>query len=106
MRKGVYPYEYMDTWDRFTEPNLPPPPKEALCSKLWDAHISDEDYTHAQKVWETFGCLSLADYSDLYCRTDVLLLANVFETFRKTCLRLDPTHYYTSQHNTRRHVLS
>ncbi|MEW8615643.1 MAG: DNA polymerase, partial [Candidatus Thiodiazotropha sp.] len=75
------------------------PPKEAFYSKLSDAHISDEDYTHAQKVWATFGCKTLGDYSDLYCRTDVLLLADVFETFRKTCLRqygLDPAHYYTS----------
>ena len=97
MRKGVYPYEYMDTWDRFTEPRLPP--KEVFYSKLSDAHISDEDYTHAQKVWETFGCLSLGDYCDLYCRTDVLLLADVFETFRRTCQKqygLDPAHYYTS----------
>ena len=84
MRKGVYPYEYMDTWDRFTEPKLPP--KEAFYSKLSDAHISDEDYTYPQKVWETFGCKTLGDYSDLYCRTDVLLLAVVFETFRKMCL--------------------
>ena len=106
MRKGVYPYEYMDTWDRFTEPKLlpppsppPPPPKEVFYSKLTDAHISDEDFAHAQKVWATFGCLSLGDYSDLYCRTDILLLADVFETFRRTCLRqygLDSAHYYTS----------
>ena len=97
MRKGVYPYEYMDTWDRFTEPKLPP--KEIFYRKLSDAHISDDDYTHAQKVWATFGCKTLGDYSDLYCRTDVLLLADVFETFRKMCLRqygLDPAHYYTS----------
>ena len=97
MRKGVYPYEYMDTWDRFTEPKLPP--KEAFYSKLSDAHISDEDYTHAQKVWATFGCKTLGDYSNLYCSTDVLLLADVFETFRKICLRqygLDPAHYYIS----------
>ena len=76
-----------------------PPPKEAFYSKLSDAHISDEDYTHAQKVWTTFGCKTLEDYSDLYCRTDVLLLTDVFETFRKMCLRqygLDPAHYYTS----------
>ena len=75
MRKSVYPCEYMDTWDRFTE----------------------HPYTHAQKVWATFGCKTLGDYSDLYCRTDVLLLADVFETFRKMCLRqydLDPAHYY------------
>ena len=96
-RKGVYPYEYMDSWGRFTEPQLPP--KEAFYSKLSDEHISDGDYGHAQKVWETFGCRSLGDYHDLYLRTDVLLLADVFETFRKTCLQqygLDPAHYYTS----------
>ena len=92
-----YPYEYMDTWDRFTEPNLPL--KEAFYSKLSDAHISDEHYTHAKKVWANFGCKTLGDYSDLYCRTDVLLLADVFETFWKMCRRqygLDPAHYYTS----------
>lgn len=97
MRKGVYPYEYMDSWERFTETRLPP--KEAFYSKLSDEHICEEDYTHAQRVWTTFGCTTLGDYHDLYNRTDVLLLADVFETFRKTCLRqydLDPAHYYTS----------
>ena len=97
MRKGVYPYEYMDTWDRFTEPKLPP--KEAFYSRLSDTHISDEDYIHAQKVWAAFGCKTLGDYSGLFCRTDVLLLTDVFETFQKICLRqygLDPAHYYTS----------
>ena len=97
MCKDVYPYKYMDSWQCFEEPSLPP--KQAYYSKLSDAHISDEDYCHAQKVWETFGCQSLGDYSDLYCRIDVLLLADVFETFRKTCLHqygLDPAHYYTS----------
>ena len=97
MRKDVYPYENMDTWGRFTEPKLPH--QEAFYSKLPDAHISDEDCDHAQKVWATFGCKTLGDYSDLYCCTNVLLLADVFETFRKTCLRqygLHPAHYYTS----------
>ena len=87
----------MDTWDRFTKPRLPP--KEVFYRKLSDAHISDEDYAHVQKVWETFGCKTLGNYSDLYCRTDVLLLADVFETFRRTCQKqygLDPAHYYTS----------
>ena len=93
----MYPYEYMDTWVRFAEPKLPP--KETFYSKLSDAHISDDDYAHAQKVWEAFGCETLGDYSDLYCRTDVLLLADVFETFRRTCQEqhgLDPAQYYTS----------
>jgi hypothetical protein len=97
LRKGIYPYEYMDTWERFEETELPP--KEAFYSKLSDDHISEGDYVHAHKVWETFACRNLGDYCDLYCRTDVLLLADVFETFRKTCLRqyrLDPAHYYTS----------
>jgi hypothetical protein len=87
----------MDSWERFKETALPP--KEAFFSKLSDEHISDGDYAHAQQVWETFECRTLGDYTDLYCRTDVLLLADVFETFRKMCLAqygLDPAHYYTS----------
>ena len=61
--------------------------------------VTIEDYAHAQQVWATFGCKTMEDYSDLYCRTNVLLLADVFETFRKTCLRqygLDPAHHYIS----------
>lgn len=97
MRKGVYPYEYMDSWERFDEPQLPP--KEAFYTKLSNAHVSEADYAHAQKVWDEFGCKTMGNYNDLYCRTDVLLLADVFETFRKTCVQqygLDPAHYYTS----------
>ena len=61
--------------------------------------ISEEDYQHAQRVWKEFGIRNLGDYHDLYLRTDVVLLANVFEAFRDTCLRhytLDPAHFYTS----------
>ena len=50
LRKGIYPYEYMDSWERFAEPRLPP--KEAFYSKLYDEHISEADYAHAQKVWD------------------------------------------------------
>ena len=61
--------------------------------------ISEEDYQHAQKVWKEFGIHNLGDYHDLYLRTDVVLLANVYEAFRDTCLKyykLDPAHFYTS----------
>ena len=96
-RKGVYPYEYMDSWERFDETALPP--IEKFYSSLTDSHISKEDYEHATKVWNTFGCKTLGDYHDLYLKTDVNLLADVFENFRNLCLQqytLDPANYYTS----------
>ena len=97
LRKGVYPYEYMDSFEKFNEASLPP--KETFYSKLADSHISDEDYEHAKKVWKAYECETLGDYHNLYLATDTLLLADVFENFRKTCLKhygLDPVHYYTS----------
>ena len=96
MQKGVYPYEYMDSLDRFDETCLPP--QEAFYSSLSDEGISEEDYKHAQQVWDTFGCRNIGDYHDLYLRTDVFLLADVFENFRRTAIstyKLDPAHYYT-----------
>ena len=87
----------MDSWKRFDEESLPP--IESFYSKLTGTSISEEDYQHAQKVWRVFECKTLGDYSDLYCQTDVLLLADVFENFRKTCLeqyKLDPANYFTS----------
>ena len=96
-RKGVYPYDYVSSLDVLSETCLPP--KEEFYSKLNDEDISDEDYQHAIKVWNTFGCKTIKDYHDLYLKSDVLLLADVFENFRATCLKhynLDPAHYYTS----------
>lgn len=96
-RKGIYPYEYMDSWERFQEKQLPGMDK--FFSTLTDEDISEVDYEHAKKVWEMFRCETLADYHDLYLRTDTLLLADVFENFRSMCLKqygLDPAHYYTS----------
>ena len=96
-RKGVYPYEYMDSIERFKETKLPP--KEAFYSKLTEEDISDKDYTHAKKVWRVFKMEHFQDYHNLYNETDVLLLADVFENFRNICIRnykLDPAHYYTA----------
>ena len=97
-RKGIYPYEYMSSWDRFEETQLPP--IEAFYSKLSMSFISSDDYQHAQRIWKEFRIHNLGDYHDLYLRTDVVLLANVYEAFREMCLeyyKLDPVHFYTSQ---------
>ena len=92
-RKGVYPYEYMSSWDRFKESF---PPIEAFYSKPNISKISEDDYQHVQRIWKEFGIHNLGDYHDLYLRTDVVLLAKVFEAFRDTCLKhysLDPVHF-------------
>ena len=96
-RKGIYPYDHMDSFDRFNETQLPE--KQDFYSILNNEHISDEQYKHAQNVWNTFNLNTMGDYHDLYLKSDILLLADVFENFRKTCLqyyKLDPCHYFTS----------
>ena len=84
LRKGVYPYEYIDSWKRFKEESLPD--KECFYSELNIENISDEDYAHAQNVWDTFNIKNLGEYHDLYVQSDTALLADVFENFRETCL--------------------
>ena len=95
-RKGVYPYDYMDSFEKF---NSPLPKKEEFFSILNNKHISNEDYEHAKNVWNTFNLKNMGEYHDLYLKSDILLLVDVFENFRKTCLeyyKLDPCHYFTS----------
>ncbi|XP_072377602.1 uncharacterized protein [Diabrotica undecimpunctata] len=95
--KGVFPYLYMDGFDRLKEKTLPP--KENFYNNLTNKHISDEDYARAIDVWNTFDCKSMSDYAMLYLISDVLLLADVFQNFRKVCHKeynLDPCHYITA----------
>ena len=95
-RKGVYPYDYMDSFEKFNEQL---PAKEDFFSILYNEHITDEDYYHTLNVWKTFSLKNMGEYHDLYLTSDILLLADVFENFRKTCLeyyKLDPCHYFTS----------
>ena len=84
LRKGVYPYEYMDDWGRFNEVKLPN--KSDPYSSLKMEDISEIDYRHALKVFHKFNIKSLGEYYDLYVQSDIILLADVFESFRNLCL--------------------
>ena len=95
-KKGIYPYDYMNGFEKFSEKL---PPKKDFYSKLNDCEVSDKDYEHAHKIWKEFEIQNLGEYHDLYLKSDVLLLADVFEEFRNICLEnysLDPAWYYTS----------
>ena len=94
LRKGVYPYEYMDNWERFNETSLPN--KESFYSNLNMENSEDIDYRHSNNVFKRFKLKNLGEYHDLYVQSDTLLLADVFENFRNTCLKvyeLDPAHF-------------
>ena len=98
LRKGVYPYDYVDCMRKLDEARLPP--KEACYSKLTGEGITYEDYKHAQTVWKEFNIESMKDYHNMYNLSDVLLLADVFENFRYICMnhyRLDPASYFSAQ---------
>ena len=95
-RKGVYPYEFMDDFEKFKKQSLPK--KTSFFSRLKQEKISDEDFDHAQRVWKEFELKNMGDFHDLYLKTDVLLLADVMENFRKLCEKhyeLDPAHFFT-----------
>ena len=97
LRKGIYPYEHMDSWKKFNENTMPP--KEAFYSKLNLEGISDADYGHVEKVLEAFEIKNLGEYHDLYVHFDTLLLADGFENFRDKCIEiyeLDPAHFLSA----------
>ena len=94
LRKGVYPYEYVDNWEKFDETSLPN--KEDFYSNLNMEDINDIDYRHANNVFKRFELENLGQYHDLYVQSDTLLLADVFENFSDMCIKvykLDPAHF-------------
>ena len=81
-REGVFPYDYShNECDKLDEYKSATQRKRFTHSSP-NEHISDEDYVHTQLVWDTFQCKTMRDYHNLYLKTDVLLLADVFESFR------------------------
>ena len=97
LKKGVYPYEYMDSWERFDETSLLD--KEAFYSRLNKEDITDVDHRHAKRVFEKFNNKNLGDYDDLHVQHDTLLLADVFENFRNKCseiYELAPAHFLSA----------
>nr|CAH7717107.1 unnamed protein product [Callosobruchus chinensis] len=96
-KKGIFPYDYLDGWKKLEENKLPP--IKAFYSKLRNCSIKKAEYTHALNVWNTFKIQNLQEYMELYLKTDVLLLADVFENFRKVCMKaynLECLKYYTA----------
>ena len=95
--KGIYPYEYMNSFKNFKENKLPD--KSNFFSLLKDCGINEKEYQRAINVWKVLRIKNLGEYHDLYLKTDILLLCDMFEKFIKTCLEyycLDPSHYFSS----------
>lgn len=85
LQKGIYPYEYVDCWEKYRKTELPP--QDAFQSFLNFSTITLDDYRHAQNVFETFQLKNFADYTKLYVECDTLLLADVMHNFRKLCFK-------------------
>ena len=81
----MYPYDYVDSLEKLNETCLTS--KEELYSKLNRTNISDDDYKHAKEVWKTFNIKTMRKYHDLYLKSDVIILAGVFETFKDVCIQ-------------------
>ena len=97
LTKGVYPYEYVDSWERFDQILLPN--KEDFYSSLNMEGIRDVDYRHVKKVLKEFKMNNVGDYHDLYVQTDTTLILDVFDNFRKKCIeicKLDPAHFLSA----------
>ena len=97
IKKGIYPHNYTDSFERFEETK--PPPKEVFYDILKNKHIIDEDYNHVNKVWDIFDIKNMGEQHDLYVKTDVLVLSEIFQDFRQNCFKiigLDPLWYYTA----------
>ena len=96
-QKGVFPYDWYNNKDKLSYVGLPS--KNDFYNELNESDVSDEDYERAKKVYEVSKCSNFGEYLSLYLKCDVVLLADVFEAYRKSSFKnykLDPCHYFTS----------
>ena len=77
----------MDSWRKLDETELPI--KEAFSSELYLQDVTDEDYIHAQKVFDDMKRKKLGEYHDVYAQSDTLLFADVF---RNKCIEIYQVH--------------
>ena len=97
VKKGVYPYEYMDDWYKFDDKELPTIDKIYSNQNL--SNITEKNYKHAKNVWKTFNTSNMKEYHNLYVQSDTTQLADIFNQFRTLCLReykLNPACYCTT----------
>ena len=97
LRKAVYPYNYMDSCERFNETKLPD--KKSFYNRLNQEDIINKDHKHGRNVWETYGMQNMGEYHDLYVQSDTIMLTDIFENFRNNCMKiyeLDPAHFLSA----------
>ena len=97
LRKSVYPYEYMDSRERFDDISLPD--KKAFYSELYLEDSTGKDYAYAQKVFEELKLKNLGDYHWFVCSKWYIILADEFENFRNKCIEIyevDPAHFFSA----------
>ena len=98
-QNGFFPYSYIDSFEKYNEPELPP--RHLWTNKLQgnEITVSQADWEHAKNVYSKFNCSNIGEYSDLYLTCDTLILACVFEHFLKVCFEtyaVDCAQYYTA----------
>lgn len=96
-RKGQFPYDFLCDWAKLDEVELPP--ISEFYSKLKEESISQSEYEHAQRVWDSFNIQTMGEYSDLYMKIDILLLSDIFESFRDLTIKnygLDAASFFSA----------